>query len=383
MRVKYSEILFFLGMIAIMFGNLFMVTAYPFVYPGVAIILKLVRYLGYMIIILKILYDLFYIKDLIKMLIFIIFLVLSAVISKDKELLFIGLMIIGSRGIELEKILKCLCILQVIFVFFTLLVCGLHVIPDVIFDLDNRIRHTVGFYYVSYLPHIYTMLVIVWLYLKRYTIKFYEYILITIVNILVYRVSATRVDFAIVFLAILLHIIVSNGIVIRQLKAVIKFILKNSTLLCATCMLVLTIIYNHSLSLLDKILSNRLHLGHRAFEKYGIHMLGRKIEWLGYNFENAGKLKGDYQIVDSSYIHTIINYGLIIFVIFIILFTILEYKTVIEENYFLAVSLMLCSCAWMIDPLWLDLAFNPFIFCISNCFEKNTSEYYRKSICDI
>ena len=140
------------------------------------------------------------------------------------------------------------------------------------------------------------MLVIVWLYLKRYTIKFYEYILITIVNILVYRVSATRVDFAIVFLAILLHIIVSNGIVIRQLKAVIKFILKNSTLLCATCMLVLTIIYNHSLSLLDKILSNRLHLGHRAFEKYGIHMLGRKIEWLGYNFENAGKLKGDYQI---------------------------------------------------------------------------------------
>ena len=358
MRVKYSEILFFLGMIAIMFGNLFMVTAYPFVYPGVAIILKLVRYLGYMIIILKILYDLFYIKDLIKMLIFIIFLVLSAVISKDKELLFIGLMIIGSRGIELEKILKCLCILQVIVVFFTLLGCGLHVIPDVIFDLDNRIRHTVGFYYVSYLPHIYTMLVIVWLYLKRYTIKFYEYILITIVNILVYRVSATRVDFAIVFLAILLHIIVSNGIVIRQLKAVIKFILKNSTLLCATCMLVLTIIYNHSLSLLDKILSNRLHLGHRA-------------------------LKGDYQIVDSSYIHTIINYGLIIFVIFIILFTILEYKTVIEENYFLAVSLMLCSCAWMIDPLWLDLAFNPFIFCISNCFEKNTSEYYRKSICDI
>ena len=69
MRVKYSEILFFLGMIAIMFGNLFMVTAYPFVYPGVAIILKLVRYLCYMIIILKILYDLFYIKDLIKMLI--------------------------------------------------------------------------------------------------------------------------------------------------------------------------------------------------------------------------------------------------------------------------------------------------------------------------
>ena len=57
MRVKYSEILFFLGMIAIMFGNLFMVTAYPFVYPGVAIILKLVRYLGYMIIILKILYE--------------------------------------------------------------------------------------------------------------------------------------------------------------------------------------------------------------------------------------------------------------------------------------------------------------------------------------
>ena len=57
--------------------------------------------------------------------------------------------------------------------------------------------------------------------LERYTIKFYEYILITIVNILVYRVSATRVDFAIVFLAILLHIIVSNGIVIRQLKVII------------------------------------------------------------------------------------------------------------------------------------------------------------------
>ena len=81
-----------------------------------------------------------------------------------------------------------------------------------------------------------------------------------------------------------------------------------------------------------------------------------------------------------SYMFGIITLAIIPF---IILFTILEYKTVIEENYFLAVSLMLCSCAWMIDPLWLDLAFNPFIFCISNCFEKNTSEYYRKSICDI
>lgn len=59
-----------------------------------------------------------------------------------------------------------------------------------------------------------------------------------------------------------------------------------------------------------------------------------KITWLGYNFENAGKLKGDYQVVDSSYIHAIINYGLIVFVIFIILLTLVEHKAVIEKIIF-------------------------------------------------
>ena len=48
MKVKFSEVLFFIGMIAIMLGNLFMITEYPFVYPGIATILKLIRYLGYM-----------------------------------------------------------------------------------------------------------------------------------------------------------------------------------------------------------------------------------------------------------------------------------------------------------------------------------------------
>ena len=41
MKVKFSEVLFFIGMIAIMLGNLFMITEYPFVYPGIATILKL------------------------------------------------------------------------------------------------------------------------------------------------------------------------------------------------------------------------------------------------------------------------------------------------------------------------------------------------------
>ena len=73
MKVKFSEVLFFIGMIAIMLGNLFMITEYPFVYPGIATILKLIRYLGYMVIVVKILYDIFYLEDIIKTVFFIFF----------------------------------------------------------------------------------------------------------------------------------------------------------------------------------------------------------------------------------------------------------------------------------------------------------------------
>ena len=79
-----------------------------------------------MVIVVKILYDIFYLEDIIKTVLFIIFMVLSVCVSKDKELLFIGLMIVGARGIELEKILKCLCTLQVIVVVCTLLGCAVH-----------------------------------------------------------------------------------------------------------------------------------------------------------------------------------------------------------------------------------------------------------------
>ena len=84
MKVKFSEVLFFIGMIAIMLGNLFMITEYPFVYPGIATILKLIRYLGYMVIVVKILYDIFYLEDIIKTVLFIIFMVLSVCVSKYK-----------------------------------------------------------------------------------------------------------------------------------------------------------------------------------------------------------------------------------------------------------------------------------------------------------
>ena len=75
-----------------------------------------------------------------------------------------------------------------------------------------------------------------------------------------------------------------------------------------------------------------------------------------------------YNYIDSSYINIMICYGLIVFLVVIVGFTIAGRFAVKENNRAMCLALLLWFARAVIDPQLFLLWFNPFLFLIGEAF---------------
>ena len=122
---------------------------------------------------------------------------------------------------------------------------------------------------------------------------------------------------------------------------------------------------------LNDLLSGRLRLGKQGIAEYGISLLGNSIKWVGYS---ADAVEGTYNYVDCSYLQILLEYGLIFLVMVIAIYTVIIYKAVKNENYFLLWSVIFVLIFSITEPRLMNLSFNPFpllVMCNLDSKEKD------------
>jgi hypothetical protein len=145
------------------------------------------------------------------------------------------------------------------------------------------------------------------------------------------------------------------------LKKLIAFLEQWAFIICGAVMLTVTLLYDEDSPFflkLNSALSGRLELGKRAFNKYGVHLLGRYFPMLG-NGGNDFSSPVYYNFVDSSYCLILVRYGLLLFIVFAAFYLIAAYRAKKSASEVLLAVLALTAVQSMIEHHWSDLKFNP------------------------
>lgn len=127
---------------------------------------------------------------------------------------------------------------------------------------------------------------------------------------------------------------------------------------------------NQIFTTFDKILTNRLAMGHLALYEYPVKFFGQYISQNGsggLSFETGLTSKGTnlaYFFIDSSYIKILLGFGVVFFLIYLYGLSRSMYVNLGKENYMLPIILTIICISSVIDQHMLEVAYNPFLICI-------------------
>ena len=149
----------------------------------------------------------------------------------------------------------------------------------------------------------------------------------------------------------------------KSVGGIFSIFTKWGVVLCAAFSILTTCFYDSSrkfLAFLNTLLSERLRFGKMGLIQHGVSLFGSDVVWE----TDASK----YNYIDSSYINIMICYGLIVFLVVIVGFTIAGRFAVKENNRAMCLALLLWFARAVIDPQLFLLWFNPFLFLIGEAF---------------
>ena len=118
---------------------------------------------------------------------------------------------------------------------------------------------------------------------------------------------------------------------------------------------------NAAMRALNRVLNSRLSLANTAIERYGLSLLGNKVQWTGASTLMFGLSKSsEYFYVDCDFIKLGIQYGMLFcgFVIFLYMASIyIAYK---RGDGVMCLCVLIIGVLCMFEPELIDFTFNPF-----------------------
>ncbi len=253
-----------------------------------------------------------------------------------------------------------------VFLFFS----QIGVIEDFV-RLDGRTRHFLGFNWTTYAPIIWFFVTLGGLCINSDSHMIARSLGYGIVTVILYKLTGTRLAFGLTVVSIIFFLGFKH---LKRHKKLFHFITSLTIcapIVCAVLSILVHAIYrsdNPFLFRLNELLSQRLYLGKMGLTNYGVTLWGQKIKWIGFNKNIISTV--DYNAVDCTYLHLLLEYGLVFTLVYIILLTagfVIAYK---HGKYNMCWALCFICILGMTEPWLFNFTFNPFMFCGVALFQK-------------
>lgn len=293
-----------------------------------------------------------------------------ALTTGNKAMLIYWAFIVAAHDVEFERIIKMSLIVHLVCLVFVVGSSYVGIIENRVYGKNDaviRLRDSLGFQYATESSNYFFYMLLMWIYCRKEKITWIEIMGLFVGNVFLFEKTDTKSAFALgVFIltgAALLkciswlriyrkwYVAISAGIV-----PILSFII-----ICFSVKYDETVLWMYRL---NKILSSRLKWGRMAFEKYGIHLWGQRIEWVGGTASFEGVEKA-YNYVDSSYMQILINFGVIVFVLLLVLFIVLGIKIAVNHDLYFLFVLFFIAVHSTFDPQIIWMEFDPFVMIYS------------------
>ena len=360
-------------------------------YPFLVTIAKIVRYLTYVLFFIRIIYLLPEYKKIITekkwkdkdkniklmyilTLIIFIALMVNLVITKNKKLLFLMMILVSSYNTDYKKIMKTTKFMQIVLtsLFVTLSIFG--VTQNYILDRGEIQRSSLGFMFTNFLSEMVLFSSILYLYEVGFKAEWISLAGIQVLNAFAYFITNSRTEFIIIEFTLVVMVICKIWIrldmadIIDKLKKVFSkfFICTFAFYPILSFIMVLCYKYGGIWNKINSILSNRLRQTYDNFLIYGIKPFGQKIEFLGLGLKERVKYGYNYKsnFVDNEYLQLMLSEGVIFTICLIAVFIVLLKMLYTRKKY---KEIILCSIYLMfglLNPRILNVLYCPITFMI-------------------
>ena len=329
----------------------------------VSMINKGIRYIVYGICLVKVLISSYRKNDFLYLMLFLFVFALSFLMSRNKTMVFYSIIMLASYGLQNDRTIRTTAITQGILLFSIIALSQTGIILDYIFDKGTRERHSLGFVWTTTGPIIFFYFIMSYAYINRRKLKWSRILFFEGVNYWLYRMTNTRLVFALtsLFLAFILLEIFNK----KRFKFLshFKLVYIAYPFLMWIFVLVVCKLYNRDVSKwvnINNMLTGRLTLSQDAINHYGINLLGHNVEWRGFSISHATYATGEYNYVDSSYLQLTINYGVILMIAVLFVFSYAIYKHVKANDYYTVMIYIFILTLTLTEPQLMNFAFNPF-----------------------
>lgn len=304
---------------------------------------------------------------------------LVSINARDYTVVFVAAFVLGARGKELKRVLRTSFRVQAGLMIFVILSCNAGIIPDLLIKRSAvPIRHSLGFTYPSVCMAYFFFLLLLYLWLYGEGLRGRDLFWIEIINYLLYLLTDSRMSFLMgTGLVLAAYLFCCKGAEkrcgrwIHKQKRVRKRFYKVSVILYDYYVVFLFLGYVLGCTLDwalggktlgDRLLSGRLGLTVSAVKKYGLHLLGSRIAWVGFGgTENTDALLSTYNYVDSSYGRILLNYGILVFLLVMayVVFTQKYIRT--REGVWKSLCMIFIWTYCAVEPRLLELQVNCFL----------------------
>lgn len=302
-------------------------------------------------------------KEIVLIILITIPIIISTQLSGYNTILSAWMFIVAAKGIKLDKVIKATYIVQIIMISIVFFLCILGMIPDCIMMRNGVIRHSMGFNHPNMLGLRLFQMTVCHCYLRRKKYNLGDYLLILIIDILVYFVPNSQSTFLCILFLFFLVLFYEKNRNIRNgtLECIGKFLVRGAALINLIS-IIFSFIDIASIPLLqqvDKWMSIRFSSCHRVLKIYGITLFGHRI----YVSEGERNSVGiQYSLwLDNAYMGLLLRFGIIIFLIFSISYLYLMYYLNNKKRYMEVIILFVFSLYGVMENGLYNISHNLFL----------------------
>ena len=391
-REKLAEPLFFFAYVVFMVATVLQTTMYTEM-PYIPQLFIAMRYFAFVVAAFKVLLDLYgdltrvngereklldWVSVVIKYVLMSALVVAVSITADERSLAFLLVILLAARGVQVNKIFRVTLWMQAFLAAFVFLSAAVGFIIDLRFERGGVFnRHALGYWFPSYIMSYYFFVLLLLFWTRKKPLKPTSVALLEGLNLLLYLLTDARLGLMVnTFLIAVefvrsvekwrapLHRFVDRLMGVPVLGPVIRWgwaLLPE--LLCGYIALLFTFPLSGLAQKTDYILSNRIYYAYVGVQKYGIHLLGNDIEWVGFGARtDISDIEKTYNFVDCAYVYILLYFGVLVFLgMLVAMFWVsvrLGRKGEYHKCFLYGIIFIYC----FVEPRLLELNMNTFLF---------------------
>lgn len=324
--IDYNNFALYVGYSFILLPFLITTSILPNTYLEFYDINRLFKIFAYLLLIISILSNF---KSSLKLLIFFLLLIIVSLGSRlntgSEMLMTICLVMMAAHGHNIKSLIKIDIVMRLLFLCFLIVLYVMNIVPDLTVYRDGEIRHSLGFAHPNRLGSfllVTTMYILYLLDSNKYNIFLFIICLLSLVSSYFITYSRTA-SVGLLLVLITVFFCKSNNLFFRYLRfrfEKISIFIFISSLLSSFLLpfFYLIGVIHINIAYVDSNILSRVYLSANGLLTYGVTLLGQKIEF--YGTTAAQQLHIVSNGIDNAYFYLLIQYGVIPFIVILLLF---------------------------------------------------------------